>query len=1176
MTELGGASTQAGIHYQNSVAALFLADLLELDPAPPRERVISVRVEAPTDVDDIVIEHADGHRNYVSAKLSLRVGDEPWITLWRRVTAQVTTFGNLSEDRVTLMFAEASATVRDLKQLCERAATSVDAMELAGRLTSSQTELVTRIDGSCADGDARLQLLQRIDVRVLSEHEILQELARRPLWRGGAPSATILSVLRDIAGGHARVRATFRAPALRRMLGEEHRIHISEPSEWGLHAYRDAVERGAQIEVPGTSLSGPASEMFVWPRFCDWQRPHPSDFEDELALEHSGSGQPTLDLQTFPSDQLRRCVVVAGPGYGKSALLSALVARLIKGPIVPVTVPLSSLAASRATIQEFLNEHINREYDVRIDWRRLAEQGLIALLLDGLDEVPTVDRAPVLDRLRTFTTRYRQVPWLLTVRDPAALTGAIDARTIEILPLEDSEVTKFATTMALHCPNLHAQDLISRLDRYPDLKRFTRIPLFLAILLATIRGGDEIPVSRAELIERYLRTLFAPHEHKSTASRAVSSSLLRSIAARLAFERLERNEIGASEREIRSVVTAVAQPDDVEYLQAALLEYGILRRQSTIRFQFPFPIVQEYLAATYLVEHAADTLSGRIDDAIERPWAQVLQFALELHPAPAPIIREILGRPDDAFVTGLRLVARCVVNGADVDDFLRVDIGDRLVRYWTHAHFFARERAGQLIMDGFSHPLSPVLRQALHNHWLLHSSGADIVARENDRALTLSILDSLLERPIDRSNYFAGLTPAIAAIGNEAFERILRVAREADLLADEIAGLNSLLNHLEPKNVTRIHALDAANDGRLPPALRLNCFRIAGSPLVAEADHLLLEMVRAEDDGPASFATEIISLASEPETYFLRILADTSIPLVNRFNLAANVTSIFREAAKRDRVIELCLEDQALPAEISAAIMLHAARHGNHAIFQRLIEELPRLDLRIASQAISLFGHHPGRALAEKAAALTEARVTGPQEAAYLSGAVVTGMLYIYEMDYGFAGALIDSQPHAGTSRWMQLLDTWSDRDDLNETDRIQVLTSAARLGSERAQHRLHAMILSIVDADDPRYYLGDDYGFTLRAAIDEVQRRCLLPIVVGKLLAMAKRFNVAHEGISAIAMHSSRAALDLLLTLHAEVTDWHLKDTIESMIETLSAKLGAFIQRDGSALRIAVPTADP
>jgi hypothetical protein len=36
MAEAGGTTTQAGIFYQNSVAALYLADLLDLGAIPPR------------------------------------------------------------------------------------------------------------------------------------------------------------------------------------------------------------------------------------------------------------------------------------------------------------------------------------------------------------------------------------------------------------------------------------------------------------------------------------------------------------------------------------------------------------------------------------------------------------------------------------------------------------------------------------------------------------------------------------------------------------------------------------------------------------------------------------------------------------------------------------------------------------------------------------------------------------------------------------------------------------------------------------------------------------------------------------------------------------------------------------------------------------------------------------
>ena len=75
MSEAGGPATQAGIFYQNSVAAMALAELLDLDLQIPRERATEVRLEAPEDVDDIVIRFADEHRCFQNVKLRIRVGN---------------------------------------------------------------------------------------------------------------------------------------------------------------------------------------------------------------------------------------------------------------------------------------------------------------------------------------------------------------------------------------------------------------------------------------------------------------------------------------------------------------------------------------------------------------------------------------------------------------------------------------------------------------------------------------------------------------------------------------------------------------------------------------------------------------------------------------------------------------------------------------------------------------------------------------------------------------------------------------------------------------------------------------------------------------------------------------------------------------------------------------------
>lgn len=153
MPHLGGPTTQSGILFQNSVASLFLGDLLDA-AASGSQQVVAVRVEAPAWVDDTVVSYADSHLVYIQAKESLRVAfsrvgaraaDEesegdleeeeaqapragaarspqktPWEKLWLDFEAQFLSAGfGRGRDRLMLFCGSLSESVRNLKALCE-------------------------------------------------------------------------------------------------------------------------------------------------------------------------------------------------------------------------------------------------------------------------------------------------------------------------------------------------------------------------------------------------------------------------------------------------------------------------------------------------------------------------------------------------------------------------------------------------------------------------------------------------------------------------------------------------------------------------------------------------------------------------------------------------------------------------------------------------------------------------------------------------------------------------------------------------------------------------------------------------------------------------------------------------------------------------------------------------
>ena len=195
MPEAGGTATQAGIFYQNSVAAMALAELLDLDPRIPRERATEVRLEAPEDVDDIVIRFADEHRRFQNVKLSIRVGSSAWSGIWRSLSAQHGSTMFSSHDQLTLVVEKRSSDSEAVAALCERAESSIDEQELRARLTGPQVSALESIVSILGSSTAAYELLRRTSVLHLSLTEIERELGRRRLAGGQSPPPTLLRSL---------------------------------------------------------------------------------------------------------------------------------------------------------------------------------------------------------------------------------------------------------------------------------------------------------------------------------------------------------------------------------------------------------------------------------------------------------------------------------------------------------------------------------------------------------------------------------------------------------------------------------------------------------------------------------------------------------------------------------------------------------------------------------------------------------------------------------------------------------------------------------------------------------------------------------------------------------------------------------------------------------------------
>jgi len=224
MTEHGGPTTQSGILYQNSLAALYLGRLLDVTERPENQRVSRVRIESPDHVDDIVITYADQHKAYIQAKEALTYSGKVWEKLWQSFNKQFCSNSfQKGRDKLCLHVGNLQAHIEDLVGLFERAQESESYEELLStRLIGKQKTLLRKIesnlDPELTRPETTLDFLQHIEVQKWTLNHIERDLV--PVWMPDSNKSVheLFRLLRDRVGGKAKIRGSFAADDLRNSL----------------------------------------------------------------------------------------------------------------------------------------------------------------------------------------------------------------------------------------------------------------------------------------------------------------------------------------------------------------------------------------------------------------------------------------------------------------------------------------------------------------------------------------------------------------------------------------------------------------------------------------------------------------------------------------------------------------------------------------------------------------------------------------------------------------------------------------------------------------------------------------------------------------------------------------------------------------------------------------------
>lgn len=308
-----------------------------------------------------------------------------------------------------------------------------------------------------------------------------------------------------ITGGvHIHVRGIGRAEHELGVLRRQVHARYVQQDLGHLLAGAPKVTVQAQVRAPGT-LAG---------------RHFPPAWSDRAARVGIYELGPVLDRARG------RMVVLGEPGAGKTVALLHLAEELIRrteGDEVQPVPLVFELATWRSRgrqpdLAEWLVSQFKKEWGIgRADAHMWMERGRVALLLDGLDELPPEERDACVLAIHALTNAWGAIPVVVSCRTETfrelaqpLQSGAV----VEVQPLRDAEVLDVLTREGLALAGLrqawHSSETLRALSRAPlMLTQMVRAYHDLPAGDAAFKRLDDPHTAATVVFETYIRRMLA-------------------------------------------------------------------------------------------------------------------------------------------------------------------------------------------------------------------------------------------------------------------------------------------------------------------------------------------------------------------------------------------------------------------------------------------------------------------------------------------------------------------------------------------------------------------------------------------------------------------------------------------------------------------------------------------
>ncbi|MCY6491060.1 NACHT domain-containing protein [Leptolyngbya sp. GGD] len=320
-----------------------------------------------------------------------------------------------------------------------------------------------------------------------------------------------------------------------------------------------------------------------------------------------------------------RLMVLGSPGIGKSTFLRKVGLEALKWEtaryrheLIPVFIELKQFGDQHSEIEKLIAEEFETcgFPNAEVFTQNLLKAGKLLILLDGLDEVPTVYVDRAISQIETFVDKYDKNRFIASCRIAAYKGGFRRFKDVTMANFNDSQMQTFVRQWFRREPKV-AEQYWQLLDssEYRAVKELGQTPLLLTLLCAVYDESQSLPKRRSalygEALEVWLKKWAAERRvHRDSIYQELHLQLEQVLLSEIAYQSFAEDQLFFSKRELTEQIRAFLvnnlnapkHLDAEAVLYAIQVQQGILVERARDTYSFSHLTFQEYLTAQYIVD----------------------------------------------------------------------------------------------------------------------------------------------------------------------------------------------------------------------------------------------------------------------------------------------------------------------------------------------------------------------------------------------------------------------------------------------------------------------------------------------------------------------------------------------------------------------------------------------